>query len=107
MMKNAKRVTTHVLVFALCLTTFFTGSSADAKAKKPKLSNKSITLTKGKTKTLKVSRTKKCKVSWKTSNKRVATVDSKGKINGVKKGTATITVKTTSGKKAVCKVTVK
>ena len=62
-MKNVKKAIAHVLVFALCLTTFLTGTSADAKAKKPKLSNKSITLTKGKTKTLKVSRTKKCKVT--------------------------------------------
>ena len=95
MMKNAKRVTTHVLVFALCLTTFFTGSSADAKAKKPKLSNKSITLTKGKTKTLKVSRTKKCKVSWKTSNKKIVSLSKKKRtscrLKGVKKGTAKIT----------------
>ena len=114
MMKNAKRVTTHVLVFALCLTTFFTGSSADAKAKKPKLSNKSITLTKGKTKTLKVSRTKKCKVSWKTSNKKIVSLSKKKRtscrLKGVKKGTAKITCKVKKGKKTtklICKVRVK
>ena len=34
-------------------------------------------------------------------------VTKSGKIKGVKTGTATITVKTTSGKKATCKITVK
>ena len=48
------------------------------------------------------------KVTWKSSNKRVATVSSKGKIKAKNKGTAIITVKTKDGKKtAKCKVTVK
>ena len=46
------------------------------------------------------------KVTYKSSNKKVATVNSKGKITAKKKGTAVITVK--SGNKTVkCKVTVK
>lgn len=46
------------------------------------------------------------KVTYKSSNKKVATVNSKGKITAKKKGTAVITVK--SGSKTVkCKVTVK
>ena len=44
--------------------------------------------------------------SWKSSNKKVVTVTSKGKIKGIKKGTATITVTMKSGAKATCKVTV-
>ena len=44
--------------------------------------------------------------SWKSSNKKVATVSSKGKIKGIKKGTATITVTMKSGATAKCKVTV-
>ena len=47
------------------------------------------------------------KLTWSTSNKKVVTVTKSGKIKGVKTGTATITVKTTSGKKATCKITVK
>lgn len=46
------------------------------------------------------------KVTYKTSNKKVATVTGKGQITAKKKGTAVITVK--AGKKTVkCKVTVK
>jgi len=47
------------------------------------------------------------KVSWKTSNGTVATVDSSGKITAVSAGTATITITTDDGKKtASCSVTV-
>lgn len=47
------------------------------------------------------------KVTWKSSNKRIATVTSKGTIKGIRKGTAKITVKTSSGgKTATCRVTV-
>lgn len=44
---------------------------------------------------------------WKSSNKKIVTVDKKGKIKAKKKGKATITVKMESGVKATCKVTVK
>lgn len=47
------------------------------------------------------------KITWTTSNKKVAKVDSTGKITGVKKGTCTITANTHNGKTAQCKVTVK
>ena len=47
-------------------------------------------------------------VTWKSSNKAVAKVTTKGKVTGLKAGTATITVTTKSGSKtAKCKVTVK
>lgn len=46
-------------------------------------------------------------LKWSSSNKKVAKVDKYGKVTAVKKGTATITVKTSSGKKATCKITVK
>lgn len=47
------------------------------------------------------------KVKWSTSNKKVATVSSKGIVTGKKSGTATITAKTSNGKYASCTVTVK
>ncbi|MCR5847057.1 MAG: leucine-rich repeat protein [Lachnospiraceae bacterium] len=49
------------------------------------------------------------KVKWSTSNKNIATVDSKGNITAIAPGTATITATAAdgSGKKATCKVTVK
>jgi uncharacterized protein YjdB len=46
------------------------------------------------------------KVTWKSSNKNVVKVSGKGKITALKKGTATITVKTHNGKTAKCKVRV-
>ncbi len=46
------------------------------------------------------------KVTWSSSNRNVATV-SNGKVTAKKAGTATITAKTSNGKKATCKVTVK
>ena len=46
-------------------------------------------------------------VTWTSSNKKIATVDKEGKVKGIKKGTAAITVTTADGKKtASCKVTV-
>ena len=47
------------------------------------------------------------KVTFKSSNKKVAKVTKKGVVKAVKKGKCKITVKTASGKKAVVKVTVK
>lgn len=49
------------------------------------------------------------KLTWTSSNKRVATVTSSGKVKAVAAGTAVITAKAKdgSGKKAVCKITVK
>jgi len=48
-------------------------------------------------------------VKWKTSDKRIATVSSKGVVTGKKKGTVTITAvsKSNSKIKAKCKVTIK
>ncbi len=78
---------------------------------KVKLSKTSVTLGKGKSTTLKAtvspSNATNKKVTWSTSNKKVATVTSSGKITAKGVGTATITVKTSNGKKATCRVTVK
>lgn len=74
-------------------------------ATKVKLNKTKATVYVGKSTQLKVTGTKK-KVTWKSSNKKIATVTSKGKVTAKKKGTATITA-TVSGKKYTCKVTVK
>ena len=47
------------------------------------------------------------KLTWKSSNKKVAAVSSTGKVTAKKKGTAVITVITENGKQARCKITVK
>lgn len=70
-----------------------------------KLNVKSKSIYKGKTYTLKVQGTKK-KVKWSSSNKKVATVNSKGKVTAKKKGSCYIYAKV-SGKKLKCKITVK
>ena len=44
--------------------------------------------------------------TWKSSNKKVATVDEYGVVTAKKKGSATITVKTANGKKASVRVNV-
>ena len=46
-------------------------------------------------------------ITWITSDKKIATVSSKGLVKGISKGKATITAMTWNGKKATCKVTVK
>ena len=73
--------------------------------KNPYLNKKSVTLVKGKTLQLKITG-KVGKATFKSSNKRIATVSSGGKIKARKKGTCTITVKT-NGRTLKCKVKVK
>ena len=73
------------------------------------LTSRKVTVKKGKKTTLKVANspiTAKASVKWKTSNKKVVSVTSKGVVKGLKKGSATITAY--SGKvKMTFKVTVK
>ena len=63
-------------------------------AKKAILKTKTITVVKSKTKTIKLKNKKSsCKYTFKSNKKKVATVTSKGKVKGVRVGTAKITVK--------------
>jgi uncharacterized protein YjdB len=78
---------------------------------KVKLSKSKATIEKGKTVTLKATVSPSTfpdkSVTWKSSNTKVATVTSSGKVKGVKAGTATITCTSNlTGAKATCKVTV-
>ena len=50
--------------------------------------------------------TAKSDLTWTTSNRRCATVGADGTVKGVARGTATITVRTSNGKKAWVKVKV-
>ena len=87
-------------------------ASSKVKVIKVGLNYSTIYLTKGKSKTLKAtvspSNATNKSVKWSSSNKKIATVNAKGKVTGKKAGTVTITVKATdgSGKKATCKVVV-
>ncbi|MBR2229260.1 MAG: leucine-rich repeat protein [Prevotella sp.] len=78
---------------------------------KVKLSKTKAVVEKGKTLTLKATITPSDlpdkTVTWESSDTKVATVTSAGKVKGVKTGTATITCTSNStGAKATCKVTV-
>lgn len=105
-MKKKFRMIVAVMTMALAIMSVSPAAPVVAKAaKKIKLNKKKVNLVKGKTVKLKVKGTKK-KVTWKSSKKKVATVNKRGKVTAKKKGTATITAKV-AGKKLKCKVTVK
>jgi len=70
----------------------------------PKISKQSLSLKVGASSTLKITGTK-AKIRWKTSNKAVATVSSKGKVVAKKAGKVTISAQI-NGKSISCKVTV-
>lgn len=96
------------LVVALAVvapvTVPFTGNVAVAEAATVKISNSKVTLELAATTTLKISGTKS-KVTWKTSNKEVAIVSSKGVVTAQSAGTAKITA-TVNKKNYTCTVTV-
>lgn len=114
--KSLKRIVTMMLALLLAVGTVLTIPNEVQAATKPTkitLSASKMNLTVGQTKTLKVKsvtpKKASTKVTFKTSNKKVATVTSKGVITAKKAGTATITVTSSVNKKvkATCKVTVK
>ena len=73
------------------------------------LSKKTVSIAKGKIFTLKASikpSDAATKLTWKSSNTKIATVSKSGKVKGIKKGTVIITATTENGKTATCKVTV-
>lgn len=68
------------------------------------ITNKTLSITKGKSYTLKATGVSgNNKITWSASNKKIATVSSSGKVKAVKEGTVTITAKTTDGVKASVK----
>jgi len=100
-MKKAAKLLSIILAVVVLFVSF----PIQTEAATVKLNKTKATLYIGKTTTLKVKGTSE-KVTWTSSNKKVATVSSKGKVTGKKTGTATITAKV--GKKSYkCKVTVK
>ena len=117
-MSMLKRMLTIVIAAAVAVSILTVPdvevSAATGKVKSVAVTNlpaKQLTLKKGKSFTLKtkvsVSGKKVSKaVTYKTSNKKVATVNAKGKITAKKKGTATITVYSKADKKKTCKIKV-
>ena len=86
-------------------------AASKVKVIKVGLNYSTIYLTKGKSKTLKAtvspSNATKKSVKWSSSNKKIATVNAKGKVTGKKAGTVTITVKATDGSGKKKTVTIK
>lgn len=80
-------------------------------ASKPKLLTKKITVYTKKSKTIRVKKSKGTKLYFKSANKKTASVSSKGKVTGKKKGNTTVTVFYKKGKAkkklGVVKITVK
>ncbi len=79
------------------------------KVKTKKITCKSVSIKKGKTKKLKVTISPKYsddKVTYKVKNKKIATVSPKGVVKGITKGKTTVTIKS-GKKKKVVKITVK
>ena len=121
-MKNYVLRQAALLVAAVLLTTNFWSCSKDEEPvpepTPPVVSVTGVTLNKtstsiqvGGTETLTATVSPKDaankKVTWKSSNAAIASVDANGKVTGVKAGEATITVTTEDGgKTATCKVTV-
>lgn len=99
-MKNIKKIIVPIFFLLLVLSISPVQSNAAVK-----ISAKKKTLTVGKSVTLKIKGTKK-KVRWSSSNKKVATVSSKGKVKAKKVGKVTITAKVKK-KKYKCKINVK
>lgn len=100
-MKKRKLFVPFIFCLLISLSILMNAEAASS----VKLNKTSITIQVGKTYNLKVKGTKK-KVKWKTANKKVATVNSKGKVTGKKAGTTTVTAEV--GKKTLkCKVIVK
>ncbi len=99
-MKKFNKSLAITLILSLCLTL---AVPVDAKSK-VKLNITKATLSIGGSINLKLLNNKK-KVTWKSSNKKVASVTKKGKVKAKKKGKASIVAKV-GKKKYTCKVTV-
>lgn len=111
-MKNTIKKITAVITMLAIVLTMAVPAQVEAKAK-PKLNKKSVTLTITDKKTApaatlkigNVSKKEMKKAVWKSSNKKVATVNKNGKITAKKNGKTTVTVKV-NGRTLSCKVTV-
>lgn len=122
-MKKTKNMRKQLFALVLALAMVLTSVSVpsvtaeaakNVKVKKIQITNpkkKTVTLVRGKTLQIKVKVTpknaKNKKVTYKSSKKKIASVSSKGKVKGLKKGTAKITVTAKDGSKKKATLTVK
>lgn len=95
----------NLFIMLVCVVLSLVLINIDVKAASIKLNKTNITLTEGKSTTLKVTGTKQ-KVYWNSRNKSVAIVTSKGKVTAKKTGTTIVYAKV-NNKIYKCKVIVK
>lgn len=100
--KTHRLILTTLLFMALIFSTGISASQAYA----AKIKKSGITLTVGKSKTLKTGVSGKVS-TWSSSNKKIATVDKNGKVKAVKAGKATITAKHSNKNSYTFAITVK
>ncbi len=100
-MKKMKKVMSAVLVVAMVVVMFAATPAVTAQAKVKILAGKKLTLAVGDSDYVLV----KGKATYKTSNKKIATVSKKGEVKAKAVGTCKITV-TQNGSKATAKITV-
>ena len=109
-MKKWKKILISLMtVFILALlpveSTILPGTVCVTEAA-PRISSSKLTMIKGQSRTLKITGLKKGqKITWKSSNSKIVTVNKAGKLQAKAKGSATITG-TVSKRKYTCKVTV-
>lgn len=113
--KDCSRRKSMIWLFAVVITISMLPCLAASAAKAPKkitLNHKSVSIVAGKKVRLKVKSVRPSgasrKVRWKSSNKKIATVNSKGRVKGKKAGSVRITAysRLNPKVKAVCKVKV-
>lgn len=103
MKRYIEKIMAVILSFVMIITVMQVSNVSAAS--RVKLNKKTATVYVGKTVRLKVKNNKK-KVKWSSINKKIATVNSKGKVKGIKAGKTTIKAKV--GKKTYkCRITVK
>ena len=107
-----KVIVVLIMLAVLVLELILPINSVKAEAASMKLSNTKVTIGAGEEKELSVENIASTStVKWSTSDKKIATVSTKGKVTAKKVGkasiTATVTVKTGKKSKFTCKVTVK
>ena len=109
-MKKCKKILISLMtVFVLALlpaeSTILPGTVCVTEAA-PRINSSMLTMIKGQSRTLKITGLKKGqKITWKSSNSKIVTVNKAGRLQAKAKGSATITG-TVSKKKYTCKVTV-
>lgn len=105
MKKIFQKIMITMFAFIVCMGMFQGQLLYATAAEKVAINKTSATIEVKKSVNLKITGTTS-KVTWKSSNKKIATVNRSGKIVGVKEGKATITA-TVEKKKFTCNITVK